>query len=58
MQETGCSVVALETPAGLQINPPASEQMREGERILLICTPEAEQRFLERYGTRLSGAKG
>ncbi|RYD83922.1 MAG: potassium channel protein [Verrucomicrobiaceae bacterium] len=55
MQKTGCSVVALETAEGLKINPPADEVMVEGERLLLICPPEAEQRFMERYGTKVSG---
>ena len=56
-RETGCSVVALGHPGGLRINPAASEVMHAGERIILICTPEAEQRFLERYGARLSPAR-
>ena len=53
-RETGCSVVALRTSTGLQINPAADEAMPAGSRIVLICTPEAERRFLERYGARLS----
>ncbi len=57
-QETGCSVVALSTGSRLKINPAAGEVMRAGEKIILICTPEAEQRFLQRYGVRLSPAKG
>lgn len=55
--ETGCSVVALGTAGGLRINPAANEVMQPGQRIILICTPEAEQRFLERYGARLSPAR-
>ncbi len=53
---TGCSVVALGSGADLKINPPASEIMQTGQRIVLICTPEAEQRFLQRFGGRLSVA--
>jgi Trk K+ transport system NAD-binding subunit len=56
-RETGCSIVALGTADGLRINPAANELMHEKQRILLICTPEAEQRFLERYGARLSPAR-
>jgi K+/H+ antiporter YhaU regulatory subunit KhtT len=56
-RETGCSVVALRTAAGLKINPAANEVMQAGQRIILICTPEAEQRFLERYGAHLSPAQ-
>ena len=32
---------------GLRINPAADEAMQSGHRIILICTPEAEHRFLE-----------
>jgi voltage-gated potassium channel len=49
-RETGCSVVALRTATGLQINPAATEVMQRGQRVILICTPDAEQRFLSRYG--------
>jgi hypothetical protein len=31
--------------------------MQAGQRIVLVCTPEAEQRFLERYGARLPPAR-
>jgi Trk K+ transport system NAD-binding subunit len=53
-RETGCSIVALRTPSGLRINPAANEAMHSSHRLILICTPEAEHRFLERYGARLS----
>ena len=53
-RETGCSVVALRTPSGLRINPGANETLQSNYRIILICTPEAEHRFLKRYGARLS----
>lgn len=56
-RESGCSVVALRTATGLEINPAADQPLRAGQRILLICTPEAEQRFLERYGARLRRAR-
>ena len=31
--------------------------MRAGEHIILICTPDAEQRFLEKYRARLYPAR-
>lgn len=52
-RETGCSVVALRTGTALEINPPAGSVLQSGQRILLICTAEAEQRFLQRYGAKL-----
>jgi Trk K+ transport system NAD-binding subunit len=55
--ETGCSVVALRTTDGLRINPPAQENLRAGEHIILICTPQAEHRFLEKYRARLFPAR-
>jgi Trk K+ transport system NAD-binding subunit len=54
---TGCSVVALSTGEKLEINPPASTRMESGGHIILICTPEAEQRFLEKYRARLRPAR-
>lgn len=57
-RETGCSVVALGQASELRINPPATERMKACQRIVLICTPEAEQRFLARYGAHLSPARG
>ncbi|MDQ3621641.1 MAG: NAD-binding protein, partial [Verrucomicrobiota bacterium] len=54
-RDTGCSVVGVRTPAGLLINPPAAERLLENQPIILICTPEAEHRFLERYGARPTG---
>ncbi|HEX8312140.1 MAG TPA: NAD-binding protein [Chthoniobacteraceae bacterium] len=56
-RETGCSVVALGAPANLQINPPATARMEAGEHIVLICTPESEQRFLEKYRAKLRPAR-
>ncbi|MES2571298.1 MAG: NAD-binding protein [Verrucomicrobiota bacterium] len=55
---TGCSVVALRTADRLRVNPSATERMQAGEHLILICTPEAEQRFLEKYRTRLAPARG
>lgn len=56
-RETGCSLVAVQSDEGFRINPPAEETLQAGTRILLICTADAEQRFLKRYGGRLSPAR-
>ena len=56
-RDTGCSVVALRTAAGLEINPTADAVMQPGQRIILICTPESEHRFLACYGARLVPAR-
>jgi Trk K+ transport system NAD-binding subunit len=47
--ETGCSVVAIRTQEGQRINPGAREIMSAGDQMLLICTPDAEERFLKKY---------
>ncbi|MFN7138818.1 MAG: potassium channel family protein [Limisphaerales bacterium] len=49
-RETQCTVVALRTPQGLKINPEPSLQLPKGAEIILICTPEGEERFIKRYG--------
>lgn len=48
-QETGCGVVAIGSADGLQINPPADKPLHAGHPLILICTPEAEQKFMARY---------
>ena len=42
--ETGCNVVALRTKGQLRINPEPSTILEDGAEIILIGTPEAEQR--------------
>jgi voltage-gated potassium channel len=51
-RETQCHVVALHTENGLQINPHPDTRLTAGRRLILICTPEAEKLFLQRYGAR------
>lgn len=51
-QETGCGVVAIGSEDGLQINPPADKPLLAGRPLILICTPEAEQKFMARYRDR------
>jgi voltage-gated potassium channel len=49
---TGAGVVALGSGEDLKINPPASETLHTGQSIILICTPESEQKLVERYGSK------
>jgi Trk K+ transport system NAD-binding subunit len=56
-RETGCSVVALRTDGRLRINPSGNETMGAGGHIILICTPESEHRFLEKYRVHLKPAR-
>lgn len=49
-ESTGCSVVALETGGATQINPPPETPLSAGAELILIGTPEAERRFVERFG--------
>ena len=50
--QTGCSVVALRSAAGVTINPEPSTVLKSGVEIILIGTPESEQRFMKLYGAR------
>lgn len=50
--KTGCSVVAVESRQGLEINPNPSLPLREQADILLIGTAESERRFLELYSAK------
>ncbi|MBN2081569.1 NAD-binding protein [bacterium] len=46
---TGCTVVALCTPAGMRVNPDPDEPLATGIELLMIGTVENEARFLARY---------
>jgi voltage-gated potassium channel len=48
--KTGSNVVALRTKGKLIINPEPSTILEGGAEIILIGTPEAEQRFMQLYG--------
>jgi Trk K+ transport system NAD-binding subunit len=50
-QETGCTIVALDVAGRFQVNPDPHQPMPEGADLVLIGTPEAERKFLERYPT-------
>jgi len=47
---TGCSLVALKTPHGLQINPDPDIILAPNSEIILIGTVENEEDFLKTYG--------
>lgn len=49
-QHTSCTVVALRRGGRMMINPPPTTRLERGTGLVLLCTPEGEQRFLKRYG--------
>ena len=51
--QTGCNVVALRSGNGMTINPEPSTVLKSGAEIILIGSPEAEQRFVKLYGASL-----
>jgi Trk K+ transport system NAD-binding subunit len=48
--DTGCSVVALMRDGKMQVAPDPKEPLPAGADLVLIGSPEAEERFLERFG--------
>jgi Trk K+ transport system NAD-binding subunit len=49
-QETGCSIIALETSDSVQVNPdPTATRMPQGAKIIVVGSAESENRFLARY---------
>jgi Trk K+ transport system NAD-binding subunit len=50
-ERTGCSVVAIRTERGMEVAPNPSKTLPANADIVLIGTAEAEERFLELYGT-------
>lgn len=51
-RETGCTVVALLQEGGMRVNPDPNAPLTAGTKAVLIGSPEAEARFVERYGAR------
>lgn len=49
-QETGCSVVAIQTAEELDINPDPQRPLVKGTELVLIGTVEAEKKFFDTYG--------
>jgi len=48
--KTGCSVVAIHSEAGTQINPRPETVLPDGSEIILIGTFEGESKFIEEFG--------
>ena len=51
-RETGCTLIALKENNHLEINPPPTTRLPAGSEIIMIGDLEAEDRFLEKYGSR------
>jgi Trk K+ transport system NAD-binding subunit len=49
-RETGCTIVAVETAAGLIVNPSPDFRLPGGAKLILLGTISAEQKFLKLYG--------
>jgi len=52
---TGCSIVALRKPSGIEINPTPDSVLAPGSEIVLIGTVDDENRFLNTYGANGGG---
>jgi len=48
-EQTGCSVIAIDTLDELKINPDPSIPLGENDEMILIGTADAEKRFLDNY---------
>jgi Trk K+ transport system NAD-binding subunit len=48
-EETGCSVIALETQGRTSVNPDPGTLIEEGTELILVGTPEGERRFKKRF---------
>lgn len=48
--ETGCTIIAVETAAGLIVNPAPDVRLPAGAKLILLGTITAEQKFLKLYG--------
>ena len=49
-RQTQCNVVALRSNGQLTMNPGPEARLQADAELLLICTTEGEQRFMQRYG--------
>jgi Trk K+ transport system NAD-binding subunit len=49
-RDTQCNVIALRTNGDLKLNPTPDMRLTADAELLLICTTEGEQRFMQRYG--------
>ncbi len=50
-KETQCNVIALRTNGDLKMNPTPDQRLTADGELLLICTTDGEQRFVNRYGS-------
>ena len=63
-RDTQCNVIALRTNGELKMNPLPDQRLSADAELLLICTTDGEQRFVNRYGSaaprngRSNGARG
>ncbi|HEV2147337.1 MAG TPA: NAD-binding protein [Longimicrobiaceae bacterium] len=48
-EASGCSVVAVQTPDGIAINPPADSVLPADGELILVGTTEAERDFVRRF---------
>jgi K+/H+ antiporter YhaU regulatory subunit KhtT len=48
-EQTGCSVIAINTQGKLNINPDPLIPLDENDEMILIGTADAEKRFFESY---------
>jgi uncharacterized protein with PhoU and TrkA domain len=55
--KAGCNVVALRSEIGLRINPDPSTVLTSGSEMILIGTPESEERFMKLYGAEALSAR-
>ncbi|HSH40142.1 MAG TPA: NAD-binding protein [Chthoniobacterales bacterium] len=49
--DTQCNVIALRTNGELKMNPAPDQRLSRDAELLLICTTDGEQRFVNRYGS-------
>jgi voltage-gated potassium channel len=56
-RDTQCNVVALRTNGELNMNPGPEVRLSAGAELLLICTTEGEQRFVNKYGGGAAGRR-
>ena len=50
-EDTGCNLLAIRMQNRMAINPPATQAMPAGSKLILIGDREAEARFFARYRT-------
>ena len=51
-EETGCLVLAIDHGAKMEVSPPPTTVIADGEELILIGTTEAEEKFMEEFVRR------